>query len=170
MAHARKTCILGDFAVGKTSLVRRYVLNEFSHDYKATIGVNVYKFSDQLDTGDGTCLEQIIWDIEGSGLSRELLGNYIEGASGALVVGDVARADALSSMTDHARLFQERLPGRPVVFAFNKVDLIAPHQWPSGDPLAAEFGTNVVYTSAATGSAVPELFRTLGRSMLQVDA
>ena len=170
MAHARKTCILGDFAVGKTSLVRRYVLNEFSHDYKATIGVNVYKFSDQLDPGGGTYLEQIIWDIEGSGLSRELLGNYIEGASGAFVVGDVTRADAISSMTEQARLFQERLPGRPVVFAFNKVDLVAPHQCPSGESLAAEFGTKVVYTSAATGAAVPELFRTLGRLMLQVDA
>lgn len=169
MAHARKTCILGDFAVGKTSLVRRYVLNEFSHDYKATIGVNVYKFGDQIDPGDGTRMEQIIWDIEGSGLSRELLGNYIEGASGAFVVGDITRADAVSSMTEHARLFQERLPGRPVVFAFNKVDLVAPHQCP-GEPLAAEFGTKVVYTSAATGAAVPELFRTLGRLMLQVDA
>ena len=48
MAVAKKVCMLGDFGVGKTSLVRRYVHGEFSPDYQTTLGVNIYKYSDEV--------------------------------------------------------------------------------------------------------------------------
>ncbi len=173
MALNKKICIVGAFSVGKTSLVRRYVLNEFSPDYQATLGVNVYKYSDRLATPDGgsETVNQIIWDIEGSELGVNLLETYLRGASGALVVGDVMRDDCIESMTAHARRFLEIQPGRPVVFALNKIDLLdSANAGPDGSALKEEFGGPVLNTSAADGTAVPELFRELASRMLKVGA
>jgi len=173
MAVNKKICIIGAFAVGKTSLVRRYVLNQFSPDYQATLGVNIYKFGDRVEAPGGglETVNQIIWDIEGGQLGSDLLDTYLRGAAGALVVGDVTRADALDSMAQHTQHFLRVQPGRPVVFALNKMDLLdAPDSAPDGGVLSDEFGGRVMHTSAATGSAVAELFRVLGARMLEVGA
>ncbi len=173
MTVNKKICIIGAFAVGKTSLVRRYVLNQFSPDYQATLGVNVYKFGDQVEAPGGglETINLIIWDIEGGQLAADLLDTYLRGASGALVVGDVTREDALDSMAQHARHFLRVQPGRPLVFALNKMDLLdSPDLAPDGGMLSDEFGGRVVRASAATGSAVPELFRALGGRILEVGA
>jgi hypothetical protein len=118
MAVSKKICMLGDFAVGKTSLVRRYVLGEFSPVYHATLGVNIYKHTDAIGTvgradREPVQLNQILWDIEGFQQRIDLLQTYIHGASGAIVVGDVTRDDTVESMTRHARFFLEQRPGRP---------------------------------------------------------
>jgi len=173
MALNKKICIIGAFAVGKTSLVRRYVLNQFSPDYQATLGVNIYKFSDQIEAPDGASqtVNQIIWDIEGGQLGSDILDTYLRGASGALVVGDVTRGDALDSMAQHAQHFLRLQPGRPLVFALNKMDLLdSPDLAPDGAGLSNEFGGPLVQASAASGSAVPRLFHALGRRILQVGA
>jgi small GTP-binding protein len=173
MAVNKKICIIGALSVGKTSLVRRYVLNQFSPDYQATLGVNIYKYSDKVETpGSGAeTINQIIWDVEGSQLKPDLLDTYLRGASGALVVGDVTRDDALDSMAQHALHFLRIQPGRPVAFALNKVDLLESSEVaPDGSLLSDAYGGRVMHTSAATGAAVPELFRALGIRMLEVGA
>ena len=117
MALAKKLCLLGDFSVGKTSLIRRYIHDEFSRDYHATVGVQVHEYSDDIDTGQGeVSLAQLIWDVEGSKFGAELVASYILGSAGALIVGDATRHDVIASMTSHTRKFLELLPGRPVVF------------------------------------------------------
>lgn len=168
---SKKICMLGDFGVGKTSLVRRYVLNEFSSEYQTTLGVNIYKYSDQVPRPGGVSTEvhQLIWDVEG-GLQREsLLDSYLQGASGAIVVGDVTSANPLDAMRESAERFRRARPGRPAVFCLNKVDLVAgvPAN-PGADGLAEEYGGVLRYTSAATGQAVPELFRELAQRMLTI--
>lgn len=172
MAVGKKICMLGDFGVGKTSLVRRYVNNEFSPDYQTTLGVNIYKYDDRVETDSGPVeFRHILWDIEG-GLQREsLLDSYIGGAAGAIVVGDIMRDDRLETMRDNARRFRQTRPGRPVVFAVNKIDLVdgAPHV-EGADELAKDFRGAVEYTSAQTGEAVTRLFRTLARHILAVQA
>lgn len=170
---SKKICVIGQFAVGKTSLVRRYVLNEFSHDYQATLGVNIYKYSDTVDgpSGKETVLNQIIWDIEGGDTNPEKTGTYIQGAAGALIVGDITRAETIAAMAEHARLFQSLRPGRPFAFALNKIDLLdEPPPQETDDSLTKEFGADVVRTSAAEGTAVPELFRRLGSRILEIGA
>ncbi len=188
---ARKICMLGDFGVGKTSLVRRYVIGDFSPTYHATIGVNVYTHTDMIPVngapgadaspegrveGGSVRLSQVIWDIEGHEaasptLAPPTLATYVHGASGAIIVGDVTRADAIESLVRHGRFFQSLRPGRPMVFALNKSDLLAAGVAP---PAAAdverEFGAPVLTTSALLGAAVPELFRALGTAMLRIGA
>ena len=173
MAINKKICVIGDFAVGKTSLIRRYVLNQFSPDYQATLGVNIYKFTDRIETAKGDVEEfnEIIWDIEGTKEGGELVDTYLRGAAGALVIGDVTRDGAVASMARHAHRFETIQPGRPVVFALNKKDLLeSTEDTTLGEPLSREFGGPVVKTSAATGAAVPELFRALGRRILEIGA
>ena len=173
MVLNKKICIIGAFAVGKTSLVRRYVLNQFSPDYQATLGVNIYKYSDEIEAPNGVSqtINQIIWDIEGGQLGADLRDTYLRGASGALVVGDVTRDDALDSMAQHAEHFLRVQPGRPLVFVLNKMDLLdSPDVAPDGAELIDAFGGPLVRASAATGRAVPELFRALSRRMLGVGA
>lgn len=170
---SKKICVIGQFAVGKTSLVRRYVLDEFSHDYQATLGVNIYKYSDTVEypAGGKTTLNQIIWDIEGGDTNPEKTGTYIQGAAGALIVGDITRPETIAAMSDHARLFQSLRPGRPIAFALNKIDLLdEPPAMDTDERLTKEFGADVVRTSAAKGTAVPELFRRLGGRILKIGA
>lgn len=164
--------MLGDSGVGKTSLVRRYVLGEFSDSYQTTLGVNIYKFQDHVDGRDGQPVEvkQILWDVEG-GLQREsLLDSYLRGAAGAIVVGDLSREDPLTPMRENAARFRRARPGRPAVFALNKSDLVdGPPQVAGAEDLAADFQGVLIYTSAATGDQVPSLFRTLAGRILVLE-
>jgi small GTP-binding protein len=168
---ARKICLLGDFSVGKTSLVRRYVHDEFSLDYHATVGVQVHQYRDEFETCRGViAIDLIIWDIEGSKVGEELVANYILGSAGALIVGDAARRNAVEPMSSHARRFLDILPGRPVVFAMNKADLVADDGRADPTELLDTFGGEFVHTSALTGEAVSTLFHTLGRRILEMGA
>jgi small GTP-binding protein len=172
MAVAKKICMLGDFGVGKTSLVRRYVHGEFSPDYQTTLGVNIYKYADQVSGPTGPVdFRHLLWDIEG-GLQREsLLDSYINGAAGAIVVGDVTRPDRIETMRENAMRFQQARPGRPVVFALNKSDLIeSDDRADEAESLARDCRGTVQYTSALTGEAVSELFRTLAEQILTIGA
>lgn len=169
MALAKKLCLLGDFSVGKTSLIRRYIFDEFSLNYQATVGVQIHQHVDELDIGGELVqFSQVIWDIEGSRYAEELVKSYVVGAAGALIVGDVTRHDAIESMRHHTEAFLEILPGRPVVFALNKADLASQGERPDGRPLVKSFGGEFIYTSALTGEAVGTLFRALGRRILEM--
>ena len=171
MALAKKLCLLGDFSVGKTSLVRRYIHGDFSLDYRATVGVQVHQYQDEVDTKEGTVpISQVIWDVEGSRFGRELIQSYILGSAGAMIVGDAMRSDAVASMSSHAQMFLDILPGRPVVFAMNKTDLLVDETGPGAEELTEVFGGEVVHTSALTGSAVRSLFHALGRRILDIGA
>ena len=171
MAVGKKLCLVGDFSVGKTSLIRRYIHDNFSRDYHATVGVQVHNHEDQIDIGAGpVTFPQLIWDIEGSKFGPELVTNYILGAAGALVVGDATRSDVVKSMSSHARHFLDILPGRPIVFAMNKCDLLEADERPSGEELGKTFGCELLHTSALTGESVERLFRSLCERVIEIGA
>jgi small GTP-binding protein len=172
VAVGKKIVMLGESGVGKTSLVRRYVLNDFSDEYQTTLGVNIYKHDDEVTGRDGNpvAFKHMLWDVEGGLQRQSLLDSYIRGAAGAVIVGDITRDDPLAPMRENAERFRKSRPGRPAVFAVNKADLVEGTAHLDGAAeLAEEFRGVVAYTSAATGDAVPELFRTLAGSILVVD-
>ena len=172
MAVGKKIVMLGESGVGKTSLVRRYVLNEFSDEYQTTLGVNIYKHADEIEGRDGApvTFKHMLWDVEGGLQRQSLLDSYIRGGAGAVIVGDITRDDVLSPMRENAERFRKARPGRPAVFAVNKTDLASGQAQVDGaEELAEEFQGVVVYTSAATGEEVPQLFRSLAQSILRLD-
>ena len=88
-ALARKICMLGDFGVGKTSLVSRFVRNTFSEKYLTTVGVKVD--SKEVDRGGRGPLKLVVWDIAGKSALDALNMSYLRGASGLLLVADGTR-------------------------------------------------------------------------------
>lgn len=169
-AVKKKICMMGDSAVGKTSLVQRYVFNRFDNAYQSTVGVDIYDHTDHLIEVDGTerTLTMILWDMQGDMPDETLFRRYLHGAAGAIVVGDVTRPETIDTMDRHARLFLAERPGRALGFALNKIDL-APEQARHNaiQSLTANFAAPVVTTSAKTGGAVVELFRRVGQTILK---
>src|SRR5438876_4269275 len=96
-----KVCLVGEHAVGKTSLIKRYVLNEYDDRYIVTLGAKVSKKEVTLNPkgGDPVQMDMTIWDIMGSKGFRELLREaYFHGAQGILAVADITRYDTLEDL------------------------------------------------------------------------
>ena len=124
---SRKICLLGDFGVGKTSLIRRFVDRQFSDQYLSTVGVKISRKlveSTLAEAQQPSGLQLLIWDIEGSTKFKAIASSYLQGAKGAIVVGDVTRQETLAHLTDHLQHFCSINPTGKVVIVLNKSDLI----------------------------------------------
>ena len=116
----KKICMLGDFAVGKTSLIRRFVLDEFDDRYIATVGTKITKKEMHID--DNLLVLQI-WDIIGNIMYTRLQKQYYKGSDGAFVVCDVTREDTCKSVESWVGRFREISPKAEIIFLANKIDL-----------------------------------------------
>ena len=167
-----KVCLVGEKAVGKTSLIRRYVLNMFDDRYITTIGMKVSKKELSLYQPEQDVqvrMDVTIWDIMGEKGFRELLKDaYFYGANGILAVADLTRRKTLDELDDWVDGVM-RVCGRvPTVIAVNKADLMNQAQFDEKqvDQFAKAFDSKYVYTSAKTGQNVEEAFRLLGEAIL----
>ncbi len=122
--HVFKVVLIGDGAVGKTSLVRRFVEQRFDDNYIATIGVNVKK---KVIPKSKSTLS--IWDIFGQkSLSPNLQSKYYHGAKGALVVFDITRKNTFDNVDQWIKDLYKVTGEIPVYILANKVDLISDFQ------------------------------------------
>ncbi len=161
-----KVCLLGDYAVGKTSLVRRFVYNLFEDKYLSTIGVKVSRKVVAVPRGDDVVeLTLMLWDLAGSEEFDKLRASYLRGAAGALIVCDLTQRSSLDSMHEYARQMREVNPRAAVVLAANKHDLVDQRTIREDEiaATAAELGAHCFMTSAKLGVTVNEAFRHLGR-------
>jgi len=158
--------MLGEIGVGKTSIVRRLVLGKFDSNYKATLGVDIYTYT--LDFGDfaDIPIELAIWDIDGD-IGESIFGHiYIQGASGALVVGDAARTSTHQSMVNVSQQFQAYLPGRPLSLVLNKMDLVPDADALDLTTLERTSNAPLETTSAKTGENVVRAFYDLTKEVI----
>ena len=121
----RKVVLVGDWAVGKTSLVRRFVTDEFDDKYITTIGMKVTKKSLAVTYGrEQVELTMMIWDLLGQKEYQRVQDRGFKGANGCIAVSDVTRPESLKSLKDYwiPALIKTTGPV-PVVFFANKVDL-----------------------------------------------
>jgi hypothetical protein len=160
----RKICILGDFAVGKTSLVARYVHNEFSERYYTSIGVRVD--TKIIGLPDGSPLKLAIWDIAGTDTPTELFLRYLRGAAGYLLVADGTRAETLARALQLREAVESQLALLPFVGLVNKADLRG-EQEIHQDRIATmrEAGEIWLAVSARTGENVDNAFSVLLASL-----
>jgi small GTP-binding protein len=86
----KKICMLGAFAVGKTSLVARFVESIFSDRYHTTVGVKIEKKTLQVS---GQQWNLIVWDLAGEDEFMQIRMSYLRGSSGYLLVADGTRPD-----------------------------------------------------------------------------
>jgi small GTP-binding protein len=162
----KKICMLGTFAVGKTSLVRRFVQSIYSDKYHTTVGVKIDK--KVLDVGGGRKMMMMLWDIEGAVEAQDLRKSYLRGAAGYLLVADGTRRDSLYTALEIQTRAEETVGQVPRVFLINKADLI--DEWEieerEVEALVAR-GWQVIRTSAKTGAGVEEAFTALAQKMME---
>jgi len=161
----KKVCMLGAFAVGKTSLVQQYVHSIFSDKYQTTVGVKVDKKSVVVK---GTSVDLILWDIYGEDEFQEVRASYLRGAAGCLLVVDGTRRYTLDTAHALVERIRQTAGDIPIVFVFNKTDLI--DLWEiETDHLrdTEQRGFAVIQTSAKDGTGVEEAFATLAEMMLE---
>jgi small GTP-binding protein len=161
-----KICLLGDYAVGKTSLVRRFVYNMFDDKYLSTIGVKVSRKIVAVPRGDEVIeLTLMLWDLAGSEEFDSIRASYLRGAAGALIVCDVTQAESLAAVPDYVRQMRAVNAHAAIVLAANKQDLVS--QRMVNEEAVAAVATDAcaayVPTSAKTGAGVEEAFRHVGR-------
>lgn len=160
----KKICMLGAFAVGKTSLVERFVKSLFNERYQTSLGVKIDKKSlainDQL-------LELILWDLAGEDEFVSLRLPYLRGAAGLLLVVDGTRPETLdTALALRDKAFAE-IGEVPFALLINKADLTEGwHIDPRDVDRLVARGWTVLETSAKTGRGVEEAFMILGKEIL----
>ncbi|MEM3851518.1 MAG: Rab family GTPase [Methanomassiliicoccales archaeon] len=166
-----KICLVGDTNVGKTSLIRRYVLDTFDDKYTSTIGTKVTKKNVTLKREDGkeSIMSILIWDIMGQKGFRELLReSYFYGAEGAVCVCDVTSKDTLEELKYWIRSMESVTGHIPLIFVGNKCDL-TDKQLVSRQDLerfATAYGARSFLTSAKTGENVEKAFSFLASEIV----
>jgi small GTP-binding protein len=173
----KKIVLLGDSAVGKTSLIRRYVFDQFEDSYISTIGTKA-TMKELMITQDEEEIDLtlMIWDLIGSEGYHALHSRNFVGTNGAILVADLTRKDTLHNLENYwiPSLLQV-VENVPLVFACNKSDLLEQYEFSLDDltKIASKYNTeftNVLpeslktdyETSAKTGSNVELAFESLG--------
>ncbi len=163
----KKICMLGSFAVGKTSLVRRFVESIYSDVYQTTVGVKIDKKNVQNVQVEDKEVSLVLWDIYGEDDYQKMRWTYLRGASGYLLVADGTRKATLEKAVSLEQKVREEVGVIPFVLVINKSDLIRDWELDSvlESQLAAQ-GWNILRSSAKTGEGVEDSFALLARKML----
>jgi small GTP-binding protein len=164
----KKICLLGMFGVGKTSLVRRFVENQFDDKYLSTLGVKVSRKRIQLDDQAHPHLDLLLWDIASLDELGQHAQSYFRGAHGALVVHDLTRPESAKRLAGYCATFLQIAPQARLVFAGNKTDLVDMEKLDTeafkeltGQPSAPHF-----FTSAKSGENVEAAFLALANLLV----
>jgi len=156
--------MLGSFAVGKTSLVRRFVESIYSDVYQTTVGVKIDKKNVQVEDKE---ISLVLWDIYGEDDYQKVRWTYLRGASGYLLVADGTRKATLEKAVSLEQKVREEAGVIPFVLVINKSDLI--RDWELDPALESQLtaqGWSILRSSAKTGEGVEESFALLARKML----
>jgi len=163
-----KICLVGEAAVGKTSLIRRYVLDQFDDSYLMTLQAKVSKKVIEVPippAGTLASVEMAVWDIMGQQRFRELLTeSYFQGVSGLLAVADLTRRQTFKALYEWIDRVDSVTSQAPIVVVANKADLSKAAQLTEADvaQLAQAVHADYMLTSAKTGENVEAVFRLLG--------
>ncbi|MFX1371861.1 MAG: GTP-binding protein [Promethearchaeota archaeon] len=167
-----KVLIIGPGAVGKTSLLHRFVENKFSFRYKLTIGADFLAKVIQDHPKPGSTIKMQIWDIGGQERYKFLRSSFFDGANGALIVFDLSRWHTFEEIDEWLSDLYE-YAGKDVPFALigNKADLINSkdelYERESAQVFAKKEKTFYVETSAKTGEKVEDAFLNLAELMIK---
>lgn len=169
---SKKICLVGDFSVGKTSLIRRFVENKFSDRYLSTVGVKISRKPIELETPTASqSVNLLIWDIEGQTKFQPIAASYLKGASGSIIVADITRPETLEHLQTHLTLFFSINPQGLAIVALNKSDLaveeklariIELYNFEQHPQVLATY-----VTSAKTGEYVDLMFTQLAENMIK---
>jgi len=161
-----KLALMGESGVGKTSLIRRFVLNEYQDTYLHTVGTRVSKIELTVPHGSDVevAMDMSIFDIMGQRGFKDLVREtYFHGAQALMGVCDVTRKDSLYALNEWIPSALEISGDVPVYLVVNKKDLAERRDITDEEirKLAESFGAPYVQTSARTGEFVEDAFNSL---------
>ncbi|MEM9775644.1 MAG: Rab family GTPase [Chloroflexota bacterium] len=164
----KKICLLGDFAVGKTSLVRQFVEGLFNDEYLSTIGVKISRRTVELPDQNAKA-NLLVWDLAGGDDYSKVTSGYLAGASGVVMVCDLTRKNTLQMLEIYARqLDKVSKKNLPKVILANKVDLTTDRQITEEalNLIGEKLNANWFLTSAKTGEEVEKGFTQLAELLI----
>lgn len=174
---SKKICLVGDFGVGKTSLIRRFVDRQFSDEYLSTVGVKISRKKVDLsvtESAEKTSVQLLIWDLEGHTKFKAIAPSYLQGASGAIVVSDVTRQETIDNLSERLELFLSINPQGVAIFALNKSDLVDVERinklFDKFNHYQDERVIATYNTSAKTGENVDDIFYKLAYKLIEKNA
>ncbi|MFK5854795.1 MAG: Rab family GTPase [Bacteroidota bacterium] len=160
----KKVVMLGSFAVGKTSLVQRFVNSIFSEKYHTTIGV---KIDQKIVIVNNTEVNLLLWDIHGEDDYQKIKPTYIMGASGCFIIIDGTRKATVEIGNKLINTVKQTVPNSSIIILINKSDL--KEEWDITEDDIKEFkyqGFEVIETSAKTNTEVEYAFNRISQLML----
>ena len=161
MKTTKKIVLLGHYGVGKTSVIRKYVTDAFSSDYKVTIGVHILKKEILLGNLN---VSLILWDIEGPDDIERINSAYLLGSHAFVFTYDICRPATYKNLLDQIDGLKKKYPNTVHKIIGNKVDLIAQAQTDTKD-YKSIFESTDYLTSAKTGENIESLFMDLAKEL-----
>lgn len=168
-----KVCLVGDAAVGKSSLIRRFVFDHFSDEYQATMGTKILSkdLTAKAPSGRDVQVKMMIWDIIGeSSLLEDLAQAYFLGAQGIVAVCDLTRFSTYEHLPVWLAAVLRTSGTVPMALAVNKVDLrkevMVLYDEYQVQQFADSIGAKWYMTSARTGENVDGMFTELANEIL----
>lgn len=162
MTKSKKIVLIGHFGVGKTSLIRRFVENTFSEDYKVTIGVHISKKT--IDIPEGEQISLIIWDLEGQDDIKKTRPSYLLGTNGFIYVFDLSRPVTFENLNSELAFLKKNFPTTPLKVVGNKMDLVNKIYLKEHSSIFEPYVD--FFVSAKTGSKVEKLFSKLAIELI----
>ncbi len=185
---AKKIVLLGDSAVGKTSLIRKFVHDEFDDSYISTIGTKVSKKEIQMEIEDeDAVMNLMVWDMLGREGYMSAQARQMVGAQGIIIVGDLTRLDTIKNMEKYWIPLLFRTIGSinlPIVFLANKSDISTDDKIMEAVDIFGRYERNYNHgmkeslpedlntwflTSAKTGEKVEDAFSTMALMTLHTN-
>lgn len=169
--RSEKIVLIGAASSGKTSLVNRFVRNNFSGASEATIGA---AFVSKALTVNDTEVKLEIWDTGGTEKYKSLAPMYYRDARAAIIVYDVTSQQSFDDASEWLNEFREKgQPSAIIVAAANKVDLVDKRVVTKENGEDFAFQNQMAFvkeTSALSGDGVKELFEELAKELLLLPA
>lgn len=179
--YKAKVCLLGDQTVGKTSLIRKFVLDQFSDDYIPTIGTKVTKRDVAFEKdGAKTNVSLMVWDINGQwDMFKESVSEFknfkpptrfFSNSNGVFIVCDLTRRETFAHINFwYDNIVKEIGYKLPTVLLGNKCDLKdkVAVTYESIMAINRDYNFPFFYTSARTGENVEQAFQTLADLILK---
>ena len=157
-----KFICLGEWAVGKTSIAKRFCDGTFSETYLPTIGCDFLTKIIKIET---EIIKLIIWDIAGQRLFASFRRDFYEGAQGALLIFDVTRPETLQPLKDWREETLNVCGEIPYVMCANKTDLESMISKIEVQKFSEKIDTPLIYTSAKTGENIEKAFTLLAQKI-----
>lgn len=166
--YTLKIIIIGEPAVGKTSLVKKFVSGKFTKDYRASIGTNIFIKKINLENNLDTTIQ--LWDIAGQERWIKMRRPYYAGARGVLIVGDLTRKNTFDQIEKFwVPDVKQYCDIAPIILLANKNDLEKELSETRINSLAEKINAlSIIYTSAKTGENVELAFKIISEQAMKI--